>query len=661
MRNASTFQMFRYGILLCLLTTSLLAQEPPAEFKTLHFPPDHPLGRAYLWPSEYRDTLPIDPERLTIDWDLQHKTCLGLAQGNIPILKDQTILLDLPTSNDAQYLTALGPNDVHTLSVPKLSDKNWASIAHLKGLRILKITSFNNSQEGLLNLAKLPTLQALILEHNYAGKTLAKLPPLPQLEYLDIFITPGNHTIGPSDTDLRYLDKFLGLKTIKIFMPRMDGSGLVHLKQLPRLEQLCLAGSGGMTGERPSTNKRRTNTPNKIVHDLSVLKDLTQLKHLTLWEFTFPGSYELLSHMPELETYSFIRVYGSQGFHHLAKLKQHKHFGGQIQGEKNLAVLKTMTHLESVGQVHVPQDPNELLFLSQFPHLKFLGIGTAAQPGELKFLENFTHLTRLEIGCDPFHNAQQAKVFDFEPVRSLTQLERLDLGGMNIEDADLAFLTSLSQLKEFNLNTNHSGDQCLQYIGQLPQLERLELFGGMEPLTVAGLSQLNGLSHLTHLIIHGGSRPSMPMAMDILPLDLSDCPNLERLRLQSVALRDRDLAWLAGHLNLRKCMIDTHKQPPLSSKVIPYFATLPQLGDLYLGRIESIDPTDLESLTQLKHLHYLSLKGDIDPESLSIFKDHPTLYNITLYTPKPIPADKQRKLRKTLSPTTVHFLKIYSG
>lgn len=655
MGHARALRVFRYGILLCILATSIQAQEPPSEFKTLHFPPDHHLGRIYLWPSEYRNTLPIDHRQLKIYWNLQHKTCLGLAQGDIQIPRDRTILLDLPTGKDTQYLTALGPNDIHTLSVPKVSDKDWPSIAHLTGLQILKITSFQNSKKGMANLAQLTNLKALILEHNYAGKTLAKLPPLPQLEYLDIFITPGRHFIGAKDADLQYLDKFPGLKDIKIFMHRMDGSGLVHLKQLPRLERLCLVGSGALAGERLPAHKGQTHAQNRIVHDLSALKDLTQLKRLILWEFTFPDPYELLSHMTELETFNLIRVYGihSKGFHHLAQLKHLKHVEFLIKGDQNLTALKTMTQLERVSQVYVPEDPNELAFLRDFPHLKSLVLGTAARPGELKFLENFTHLPSLSIGCDPFHHRQEA--YDFKPLRSLTQLESLDLGGIDIKDADLAFLTSLSQLKKFSLMTNYVGDQSLQYMSQLFQLERVELDGCMEPVTVTGLNQLKRHSHLTHLIIHGGSHSSESIASDTLPLDLSGCPNLEELTLQSIALRDEDLAWLTGHQNLHDCMIDTHKKPPMSSKVVSYFATLSQLRRLYLGRLESIDAVALEPLNQLRQLHYLRLTGDIDPESLIVFKDHPTLNALVVDTSQPVSATQKQQLKKALSPTRVNI------
>ena len=90
-----------------------------------------------------------------------------------------------------------------------------------------------------------------------------------------------------------------------------------------------------------------------------------------------------------------------------------------------------------------------------------------------------------------------AKVFAL--LKDVANLTELDLGTVQLTDADLAQLAGLANLRVLHLEKTPTTDAWLAQIKGLKNLTYLNLYG--TPVTDAGLPQLNGLTNLKSLYV----------------------------------------------------------------------------------------------------------------------------------------------------------------
>lgn len=187
------------------------------------------------------------------------------------------------------------------------------------------------------------------------------------------------------------------------------------------------------------------------------------------------------------------------------------------------------------------------------------------------FLTNCNALRSLRIGRD-------VPVTDsfFEQVANCQSLEILEIRGTNrsFSDSALVHVAKLGNLKVLRLSSTRLTDNGVESLGQLVNLEMLNVYG---PLTAKSLDHARPLRNLRHLGLSIKSAPAPAMAI------VASFANLETLDLASAELGDAELAELRGHRSLRR---------------------------LYLNNTK-VTARSLEMLESIKSLEHVSLSDDV--------------------------------------------------
>jgi hypothetical protein len=143
---------------------------------------------------------------------------------------------DAPGDAVTPYLSNLDQLKELSLRNCSLTD---AGIEHLRGLASLEFLSLSNSPvtgEGLIHLGDSRKLKTLNLEETgFNDKGARCLGRLTQLEELNVFVSPGF-----SDKALAFLAPLTSLRKLSITATGITGKGLIHLKDMRRMEELIL-------------------------------------------------------------------------------------------------------------------------------------------------------------------------------------------------------------------------------------------------------------------------------------------------------------------------------------------------------------------------------------------------------------------------------------
>ncbi len=118
----------------------------------------------------------------------------------------------------------------------------------------------------------------------------------------------------------------------------------------------------------------------------------------------------------------------------------------------------------------------------------------------------------------------EVKADDLEHLRSLPDLERLNLSRCPVTDEGMAHLAGLPALKVLNLSGTQVTNAGLDHLQGLPQLEDLRL--SRTRITDAGLAHLQGLSQLRALNI--SFTETSPAAVAALRKALPECKIVRR-------------------------------------------------------------------------------------------------------------------------------------
>ncbi len=614
---------------------------PEGPVRVLRFSPDQYMGSLYL-------TLESEamwaPKYVRLSGDENY---LGRAQGDVTVPADQAILLNVALRLDSREaarlraqepdtyermvtnrgpvdpgdlsgLSALDPNDLYMLNVHHFRD--WPTpdehllepVAHLTGLRVLRLQHTGVTDKGLEPVRALRHLQAVEFtgEQYVKNQGLAVLKDLPDLQYLDL-------DTGATDAGLKHVAQMPNLRWLKIQMGRIWGPGLAELASAPRLERLCLVGEVRLTNRQ-----------------ITYLEGFTQLKSLTLWgvaDNLTDASLASIAKLENLEELYFVRTsprFTPTGLAHLQGLKKLRKvdFGMTwsrsaftYQGDEVARQLAAMPQLESIEGVS---------FLSAE------GVKTLATVRNLECL----------------HIALKDRWQDYDGPTGLSHLAGLDAleelwieTGDVLSEDDLAGLEHLKNLKHLTLISGGVTDEGLALIGRVKQLEHLEL----APVKRSGLNHLNGLANLKSLYVNFARRDtSEPTAFDEGTLDLSGLRNLEHLGLSYLELHEDDLAFVEHLTGLEKLAIGPRS--PLPATSLRRFAKLPQLTRLTVYGLSHCTGEDLAPLGGLRNLEHLYLSGQISDTALASLDNLSHLSALYLYTSAPIQPQTVADLRQHL-------------
>ena len=570
------------------------AANPLLAERVVHFPSDRSLGKLMIQDENAKRNIGSFfywTESGDSEWDY-----LGQAQGSVTVPAGKRLVLYVSQDawRDLSPLSNLKPDDLYMLSIygpyqggALPDDTCMPYIAHLTGLKVLKLENTRISAKGVQSLKHLKNLERLALSKRATDEALAELAELPLLKALYL----KEHRL--TNTGFTHLQKLYALEELSLGQGRMTDAGLAHLATLPRLRYLLLQGNNF--------------TDAGTVH----LKNIPSLKILHLGHL--PGlTNAALVHLSEIPNLERLSLHWNEnitdnGIAHLKKLPSLKalDIGHARITDKALADLAA---IGSLDYLHLPNrgfTDESLAYIAKSDKLKYLWIcGSSNSPLTDEALK---HVAKLQL------------------------LERLHIAGTGFTDTGMREIAKLPSLKDLNLsafaNVTNKG---LRELAGLKSLKKLSIHDRGEKTTISGLSCLNAMPGLVELHAKG-------IVQDFSGLDISGLTNLEKLTLTLKAkrvgksivrdmFRDEDMAclaqlkklkWLQGingisDIGLKHLSGLTNMErlgiagPNLTDAALVHLANMQKLNHLYIGD-GNITDAGLAHLEGLRALGYLNI------------------------------------------------------
>ncbi|HUW61477.1 MAG TPA: carboxypeptidase regulatory-like domain-containing protein [Candidatus Bathyarchaeia archaeon] len=157
---------------------------------------------------------------------------------------------------------------------------------------------------------------------------------------------------------------------------------------------------------------------------------------------------------------------------------------------------------------------------------------TAVQDADLAYLSHLTGLRNVELPNTSIGNEGLWYLQD------LTGLTRLNLNSTQVTDQGLAYLSNMTQMQELILNRTNVSDAGMAHLADMANLRYLDLW--QANLTDEGLQQLSNLQNLELLGIED------TLVTDAGMQYLAELTNLEGLNLGKVAITDAGLETICG-------------------------------------------------------------------------------------------------------------------
>lgn len=274
-----------------------------------------------------------------------------------------------------------------------------------------------------------------------------------------------------------------------------------------------------------------------------------------------------------------------------------------------LAGLPLLSHLEIQGSALTGRDLEEL---ARFPSLQALVLrGPDIENGGLAFLERLPRLHSLDIAG---HFGLTAE--DLQPLRHLTELRELNLGGVNGRSPMSSRLPTADEADGVGTN-----DAVLVHCAGMTELRRLDL-SGLQSVTDTGIAALAELEHLAWLDVtncHGVTGDGfarLPASLEVLyahgtGIDgraLGRFGKLRECKLDwCVELRDADLEALAVARDLE--VLDLTYTKGMTAAAARHLRAFSKLRELTLFGAPWLRDEHLETVGGMSELRRLSIGG----------------------------------------------------
>jgi hypothetical protein len=233
----------------------------------------------------------------------------------------------------------------------------------------------------------------------------------------------------------------------------------------------------------------------------------------------------------------------------------------------------------------------QMVLVAKLKHLDTLVLRNSSPSSEgLAQLEGLSDLRHLSIFYSKFSDDGMKHL-------RILPLESLSFQGTNIDDAGLAHVKNLTNLKTLNLGGTAITDAGLSSLERLTNLEQLMLF--KTRVTDAGLDHLKGLRHLSFLWLGSPVIGNAGMAR------LEGLTDLTWLDLGGTSVGDTGLAYLGGLSKLANLYLEGTR---VTDAGLTHLNKLSGLRILILKNTAVSDP-GLEQLNDCTSLHMLNVSG----------------------------------------------------
>ncbi|MCL5282249.1 MAG: hypothetical protein M1376_20380 [Planctomycetes bacterium] len=416
------------------------------------------------------------------------KTLLLLSRGSSIGSAGLAVLKDLPA---LEYL------DLDTV----VTDGGIKEVAQAGSLRWLRIRTGGFWGPGLAELAQMPRLERLCLHGTtpISDHHLQYLEGLTQIKGLTLWACCDNLT----DASLASIGKLKNLEELYFIItsPRFTPAGIAHLKELKKLRKVDFSGTW-VVAQDWSYGDDAMRQLAAVLPDLESIegagilsaegvKALATFRNLRVADFTLKDRYRGyhgptgLSHLRELRSLEELRVNGES-----------------VLSDADLACIETLDHLKVLHIMGTEVTDRGLASIRKLKQLEDLSLDARVTRGGLNQLNDLTHLRALSVGIPPDVRPRVGMDELTLDLSGLQSLRDLRLGGLPLQDADMAFLAKLRHLESLNIYAPSLPPSSLRHLSGLSEMRRLWVSSLARP-TDQDLAALANLAKVTYLNLTG--------------------------------------------------------------------------------------------------------------------------------------------------------------
>jgi hypothetical protein len=382
-----------------------------------------------------------------------------------------------------------------------VTDAGLKQIAQAGSIRWLRIGTGGFWGPGLAELAKMPRLERLCLEGTTAlsDRHIQYLEGLTQIKSLTLWGGCNNLT----DASLASIGKLRNLEELHFIMcsPRFTPASIAHLKDLKKLKKVDFSD----TWTVPEGAGYADDAMRQLAAVLPGLESIEGAGILSAKGVQALAIFRDLKCVDLTLKDHHHGYHGPTGFSHLSEL----HLLEELRVNSETALSDAdLTSIESLGRLKVlvigstEVTDRGLASISKLKQLEELWLDAEVTCGGLNQLNDLAHLRVLSVGR---RLAVQSRVGMDEltlDLSGLQGLKELRLGGLPLQDADMAFLANLGRLEKVSISAYPLPPTSLRHLSGLSKLKRLWIAGLARP-AVHDLAPLANLTGVTDLDLAG--------------------------------------------------------------------------------------------------------------------------------------------------------------
>lgn len=402
------------------------------------------------------------------------------------------VLKDLPA---LEYL------DLYT----GVTDAGLKEVAQADSLRWLQIRTGGFWGPGLAELARMSRLERLCLwgDVPITDRHIAYLERLTQIKGLTLW---GSACDNLTDASLAAIGKLKNLEELYFITtsPRFTPAGIACLKDLKKLRKVDFSGAwlipesigyGREYGDEAMRQLAAVLPDLESIEGTGMLsaagvKALATFRHLRVVDLTLKG-----------RRYDY---HGPTGFSYLSGVGslEELRVNGEDLSDADLTCIESLDHLKVLSITSAEVTDRGLASLRKLKQLEKLWLDARVTRGGLNQLNDLGHLRVLSVGIHPNVRPRVGVDELTLDLSGLQNLKDLRLGGLPLQDADMAFLTQLRHLESLNIYAPSLAPSSLRYLGGLSELKRLSVWGLVRP-TDQDLAPLANLANVKDLSLAG--------------------------------------------------------------------------------------------------------------------------------------------------------------
>jgi hypothetical protein len=438
------------------------------------------------------------------------------------------VLKDLPA---LEYL------DLHT----GVTDAGIKEVAHAGSLRWLRIRTGGFWGPGLAELAQMPRLERLCLwggeGETITDRHIAYLEGLTQIKGLTLW---GSACDNLTDASLASIGKLRNLEELYFIRtsPRFTPAGIVHLKDLKELRKVDFSFAWVVAeGSRYADEAMRQLAA--VLPDLESIEGTGMLSAAGVKALATFRNLRVLDLMLQDRRHGY---HGPTGFSYLSGLGslEELRVNGEDLSDADLACIESLDQLKVLNIMSAEVTDRGLASIRKLKQLEDLSLDARVTRGGLSQLNDLAHLQALSVGIRPDVQSRVGVDELTLDLSGLQNLKDLRLGGLPLQDADMAFLTKLRHLESLNIYARSLPASSLRHLSGLSEMKRLWVSGLARPAD-QDLVPLANLAKVTYLDLAGDISDTALSALGGLAgLESLTVRTSEPIRNQTVAeLRQR--------------------------------------------------------------------------------------------------------------------------